>query len=790
MIPARRVAARLIPGPMLALVLGLCAVALAGLAPSYSGAGFLLVGCAGLVLGAAVSTLVAARGWPPVTAVPLAIVVFGVLGGPLCLRSEGAAAWLPAPSTLALLADQLLFGWKDLLTTLPPVDGAGPLLVLPWVLGLAAGLLADGSVRLAGAARLPVAARVVLPLATPILLLALVVLLGVRHPHSLWLQGTVFAVLALTLVALSGRRPASSATLLIPGGGSRGPSRARLLGALAMLVLAGALAQPLGSVVAGGDDDRVILRTWVEPPFDVGRYPSPLAAFRRYVEMPEPDAVNLHDTTLLTVVGAPVGTRIRFAALDHYDGVVWGAADRAAGAEATGEAGTFQRVSSTIDNPVSGEPLDATVTLGEGWSGVWLPTAGALTSLRFAGEGGGDDRLDAQEESFRYNLSTSTAVVPAGLRAGDRYSFTASLPPDDVDPDSAPAVALGEAASAASFLETQAVQWSAGESAPMRRVFAVAEHLRREGKYSDGVLAAERIYHPGHHRRRLSEEFANAPIMVGNDEQYAAVMALLANRIGVPARVVLGAELPADGVVRGEDVQAWVELQVADGSWRTLPRDTFMDRDRPAEQPPQSEQEMSGSVVPPPAPIPPPSTAGEQSDAELTARKTRKDTDGGLGLPGWLRTLLVYAGLPLALVLAALGAVVLAKARRRRRRRTAARVSARVVGGWQELIDLAHDLGQPMPAGRCATRRQQAVSLHPGGAAVSAAPALARRADGHVFGRAEPEADDAAAFWADVEIERRSMSRAVGRWRRWRAAVNPASLRHGIADRRRRFRRA
>ena len=32
--------------------------------------------------------------------------------------------------------------------------------------------------------------------------------------------------------------------------------------------------------------------------------------------------------------------------------------------------------------------------------------------------------------------------------------------------------------------------------------------------------------------------------MVGNDEQYAALMALLANRIGVPARVVLGRVVP------------------------------------------------------------------------------------------------------------------------------------------------------------------------------------------------------------------------------------------------------
>ena len=85
----------------------------------------------------------------------------------------------------------------------------------------------------------------------------------------------------------------------------------------------------------------------------------------------------------------------------------------------------------------------------------------------------------------------------------------------------------------------------------MERVFAIADHLRIEGKYSDGVAAAEKIYHPGHNVQRLPAEFVNGPIMVGNDEQYAAVMALLANRIGVPARVVLGAVVPEGGRGQG-----------------------------------------------------------------------------------------------------------------------------------------------------------------------------------------------------------------------------------------------
>ncbi|MCP6373825.1 hypothetical protein NL455_28475, partial [Klebsiella pneumoniae] len=77
--------------------------------------------------------------WPLVAPVLILSGVFFLLGGPLCLRSVGDTAFLPGGRTLSKLVDQAIFGWKDLLTTLPPVDGDGPLLVLPWLLGLLAG---------------------------------------------------------------------------------------------------------------------------------------------------------------------------------------------------------------------------------------------------------------------------------------------------------------------------------------------------------------------------------------------------------------------------------------------------------------------------------------------------------------------------------------------------------------------------------------------------------------------------------------------------------------------------
>lgn len=742
-------------------LLALTAAALAGLATTFTGSAFFVVGMVGALLGVLVAHVTGVLRLPAVVAVVAGLALFVLLGGPLCLRAAGASAYLPGAETLSTMGDQVVFGWKEMLTTLPPVDGDGPLLVLPWALGLTTGMLGSLTARLRTG---PALLRAGLPVLAPVLLLAAVILIGVTRPQSLWVQGVVFAVLALGWLAVRAHRTAAR----VQGGAGR---IRRLATATVMIGVAGALALPVATWATGDDDaERVVLRTYVEPPFDIGRYPSPLASFRRYVKLPkdEPNPVNLFDKEIATVEGAPEGARLRIAALDSYDGTVWGAANDTLPGSSTD---TFQRVSSVIDNPVEGDEVDVTVTLGEGYSGVWLPTIGALQSIEF------DDSdaatREAKQESFRYNLATSTAVVPSGLGPGDSYHFSAVRPPEDVEATDPPSDLVTDAAFAAAFLNNQATAWSAGASEPMERVFAIAEHLRSEGRYSDGVAASEKIYHPGHHVRRLGDEFANAPIMVGNDEQYAAIMALLANNVGVPARVVMGAVVPSDGVVEGRDIEAWVELQVADGSWRVLPTESFMSEVRPAEQPPLEEQEMSGTVVPPPAPIPPPSTLAEQNDAELEARKVnRDDEDAGWQLPGWLRAILIYVGGPFLLAVLLIAAIVGIKALRRRRRRQAARMSARIVGAWHELVDHARDLGQPVPVGAGWTRREQSSRV-----ASAGAPALARRADSHVFGPAQPADADADAYWTEVDAERRSMSAGVNRRRRLRAAVNLTTFR-------------
>ncbi len=149
---------------------------------------------------------------------------------------------------------------------------------------------------------------------------------------------------------------------------------------------------------------------------------------------------------------------------------------------------------------------------------------------------------------------------------------------------------------------------------------------------------------------------------------------------------------------------------------------------------------MSGTVIPPPNPIPPPSDAGEQSDADLKQRKaTRKkaeeEDEGPHRRPARVGGVVVtYVGGPLLLLVLLLGAVVGFKAWRRHRRRSADSPSARFVGAWRELVDHARDLGQVVPLGPTVTRREQSAGIVSGQAG-----SLARRADSFVFGPSAPE---------------------------------------------------
>ena len=111
-----------------------------------------------------------------------------------------------------------------------------------------------------------------------------------------------------------------------------------------------------------------------------------------------------------------------------------------------------------------------------------------------------------------------------------------------------------------------------------------------------------------------------------------------------------------------------------------------------------------------------------------------------------------------------------AKARRRKGRRNTGTPSMRVAGGWHEVIDLAADMGSPIPV--LATRNEGARLM-----GTDAAVGLARHADVGIFGDTSLTDDWVGTYWDDVNATRTAMTADMSKMERWKVLVSLASLR-------------
>ena len=171
-------------------------LALVGFASTFTGSGFLVVGAAGLVIGVLVGHFAARL--PLVAVAALTVAAYFLFGGAVVARERAAAGFLPGPDALGTLARSAVDSWKQLLTTVPPVDGTGPMLVIPFVLGLVC-----GSVGFTLAHRLRLSAA---PAFAPLVVFVVVILLGTREPFLPLVQGAALTCLVLAWSAIRARR--------------------------------------------------------------------------------------------------------------------------------------------------------------------------------------------------------------------------------------------------------------------------------------------------------------------------------------------------------------------------------------------------------------------------------------------------------------------------------------------------------------------------------------------------------------------------------------------------------
>ena len=514
----------------------LSVIAFSGFNHTFSGSQYLVVALVGVVVGGAVAYAAHLLRQPVIVLIAAGVLLFFVLGGAMALRHAPGGSALPTGHTLSSLGHESINGWKDLLTTLPPVDGAGPLLVLPYMMGLFVGL---GGIALATRTRAAFA-----PVSVVFLAFVAVILLGSRTVDLLSARSAAFLVVALAwgCARYARLRP------VVQSGSRR---FARLGTAVAALAISAGAAVAIGPHLPGsGSHDRLVLRDHISPPFDLRDYPSPLAEYQRYVQCNTQTQSRNVGAPLFTVSGTfPKGTILRFAALDDYSGTVWQATNDTTARD--GVRNAFLKVGPTLDDPAPGKQSTLMITIPNdpttpSYSDYWMPTAGAIQGISFSGH---DATTNARD--FRYNFSTRTGVVPGDLGKGDSYTLKVAdtvprvLAATDLvsNGGSLPVVAGTPLDFVSKAAQSLIGTGGEGDVAGAAQILNLGRQLQTKGKLTD-CNNDFAYYLAGHYVGRLSE-YANGlgsgtpganPPFLGDNEQSAALYALMIEGLGVPAR--------------------------------------------------------------------------------------------------------------------------------------------------------------------------------------------------------------------------------------------------------------
>jgi len=731
----------------------LLAVVVAGFWPTFGGPDYLLPALGGLVLGLGVAVAGARYGWGILILTAVTIGVYFVFGSAFAV--PGRALWgvIPSLDSLQELAAGVVTSWKELVTTVAPVAVADGFGVVPFLLLLVVAVVAGS---LAMRAHRP--AWALLPAGAAF---AVQIALGTPQPAIPVVQGIVFAVTAVVWLALrQAWSPGPHVVSLGEGGNvTRAGAHRRWMTGAGILAVAVAVGT-VTSAFAAPASPRHVVRDVVIPPFDIHDYPSPLQSFRKYVR-------DDRETTLFTVDPLPQDARVRLAVLDAYSGTVYNVSDAGFGSSSA-----FSPVRSTMSAGEGGKTTTVHVEIG-GLSGVWMPDVGAARSVVFRGP-----RTEELRRSALYNEATSSALVTAGLATGDAYDMTTvvSPRPSDKSLEDVPVapVRIPKQNGVPQEIAAVAAEATADASTPIEQLRDLAKYLSDGGYFSHGLEGEVRSL-AGHGAARISSLLGSKQ-MVGDDEQYAVAMALMADALGLPARVVMGFYPAEDAAgtgsrfaATGDDLHAWVEVPFSGVGWvsfdPTPPKDHI-----PTDQTTKPRSKPKPQVLQPP----PPEQQAADAPPTVPADHGKKDDDNPAG--AIILAILAAVGIGAGCVAVVAWPFVLIaflKTSRRRRRQNAPRSADRISGGWEELRDRAIDYGAPLDTG--ATRAEDAATV--GGAfGQTSVTALAQRADAQVWGPAEPSDEDVRVFWDHVDEIVGEIGRARGWWPRLLARFTVRSL--------------
>ena len=751
------------------LVLSLLSLlGIAGYETAFGDLNFLAAAVAGLVVGTLAAVAGAVWRLGAVTTVLIALVAYFLLGTPFTMPDAALFAVLPSLESLTGLVIGPLYGWADIVTIGTPVEAPDYVAVVPYFAAWLVALVGTMLVTRWLPKRRTVLRSSVLVIG-PLALYLSGILLGTDEAYLAGVRGVAFAVIALVWIAW--RR---GATIESGADGASRLRRRKLAGTAAVVGGAVAIGAVAGLAVAPVAPDRFVLREEVVPPFDPLEFPSPLTGFRNYTK-------DLAETPLFEVSGLQPGDVIRLATMDSYTGRLW----NVAGPEDVGaDGGGYGMVGETLPEPLYatlGSERDVSVSV-LAYEDVWLPTVGYGQRLELLDRGTSDRAGD-----LRYNPAAGTAVFTSGVAEGARFELEArvQLEPETEELLDTPVANLAMPAveNSPDVVAAKADEYVGEATTPIEQLRAIETALKTNGFLSHGLASDTVPSRAGHGADRIIELFTRSQ-MVGDEEQYASAMALMARHLGYPARVVMGfaPEVGEDDEtveVLGGDVTAWVEVPFEGVGWIAF-RPTPDQVDVPQEQTPKPKSEPQPQVRQPPR--------AEHDEEQLLTTVEIDDSDDDreppFAIPGWVWAMIAAVGIPAAVVFLPMLVVALVKGARRKRRRSGAN-DRRAAGAWEELVDRYAELGFEPPAR--GTRLQAArvlegqlseqglaTALAPSGTAAGTvatvtAPKLSTLAatiDRDVFAGGAVSDDVVEDRWKSADAATEAVARAAGRVRR------------------------
>jgi Transglutaminase-like superfamily len=761
--------------------------------PIYQSNQFLIVVVVSVIAGFALAILGAYRNWSLLTRALIGIGVFLVAGIPVAVPSALGTGPQLIQGAQELLSG-VVVGWRQLETISIPVGSYQATLVPALIVFLFGSIFA-----LSLAMRRTSSYLLALPIVFIMLVFGIAfgssdssnpIVFGsysIVLPRELLMGTVAFLATVSWLGWRSWRTRADALRRAESGSGVRNISSARstvarrfVLGVMMILVavvVAGFAAPNLAS-----GKTRDVLR--VAPIPTVSNYVTPLSLYRQFYN-------DDYSTPLFTVdTSGATESIIRLATLDSYDGRVFSASN------------SFARVPYTLPTTPGTGTVSATVSI-TGYRYQWIPVLGSLASLNFSGS-----HADALTDGFFYDSANQTAVdtSAAGLQGGDRYVVRAAATASSVSLAGLRPPAKGSAPLFRdSVIPASLSTWVKNQNQPYNGsgLQVLINRLRNRGYLSHslvtpstkGVNWMTELAPPytfqssaaGQSDGRIDELFtslnqkqdqvggtANAPLVaaIGDDEQFATAGALVAEKLGFPARVVVGANLSdcVGGVCKGNSIAAWIEVQGSNGQWVDV--DVTPQHVNPIEPNVVKHRDPDNGteVAPKNATVVNP----DQDQAGNRGAKNRVSNTGPDLTVLWASLRGVGVGLIVLLVLAGPFLIIAGvKIARRRSRRRLENPESRIAAGWEEYVDVAIDYGLPVLANPTRTE----IAARYGGLT---GPKLAALADRAVFGWQEVGEVEGEEFWREVDEERKRLQGSVTRWGRIKATISLRSLTQSI----------